>query len=63
VTLLRQEGWTRWPTEVPANPYDSVILWPFLATKSPVVLVYFLSGEIWHYPRHILCCSNNRDWS
>ena len=20
VTLLRQEGWTRWPTEVPSNP-------------------------------------------
>ena len=27
VTLLRQEGWTRWPTEVPSNPYHSVILW------------------------------------
>jgi len=26
VTLLRQEGWTRWPTEVPSNPYHSVIL-------------------------------------
>jgi len=25
VTLLRQEGWTR-PTEVPSNPYYSVIL-------------------------------------
>ena len=23
-TLLRQEGWTRWPTEVPSNPYYSV---------------------------------------
>ena len=23
----RQEGWTRWPTEVPSNPYHSVILW------------------------------------
>ena len=21
------EGWTRWPTEVPSNPYHSVILW------------------------------------
>ena len=21
VTLLRQEGWTGWPTEVPSNPY------------------------------------------
>jgi len=20
-------GWTRWPTEVPSNPYYSVILW------------------------------------
>ena len=27
VTLLQQEGWTRWPTEVPSNPYHSVILW------------------------------------
>ena len=27
VTLLGQGGWTRWPTEVPSNPYDSVILW------------------------------------
>ena len=26
VTLLRQEGWTRWPSEVPSNPYHSVIL-------------------------------------
>jgi len=26
VTLLRQEGWTRRPTEVPSNPYHSVIL-------------------------------------
>ena len=25
--MLRQEGWTRWPTEVPSNPYHSVILW------------------------------------
>ena len=27
VTLLRQEGRTRWPTEVPSNPHHSVILW------------------------------------
>jgi len=27
VTLLGQGGWTRWPTEVPSNPYYSVILW------------------------------------
>ena len=27
MTLLRQEGWTRWPTEVLSNPYHSVILW------------------------------------
>ena len=27
VTLLQQEGWTRWPTEVPSNPDHSVILW------------------------------------
>ena len=27
MTLLRQAGWTRWPTEVPSNPYHSVILW------------------------------------
>ena len=25
VTLLRQEGWTRWPTEVPSSPEHSVI--------------------------------------
>ena len=25
VTLLLQEGWTRWPTEVPSNRYRSVI--------------------------------------
>ena len=27
VTLLWQEGWTRWPTEVPSNPEHPVILW------------------------------------
>jgi len=27
VTLLRQGGCTRWPTEVPSNPYYSVTLW------------------------------------
>jgi len=27
MALLRQEGWTRWPTEVPSNPYHSMILW------------------------------------
>jgi len=27
VTLLRQGGWTGWPTEVPSNPDHSVILW------------------------------------
>ena len=27
VTLLQQEGWTGWPTEVPSNPDHSVILW------------------------------------
>jgi len=26
VTLLQQGGWTRWLTEVPSNPYYSVIL-------------------------------------
>ena len=36
-TLLRQEGWTRWPTEVPSNPY---ILWFCLAWKTA------RSGEI-----------------
>ena len=25
VTLLQQEGWTGWPTEVPSDPYHSVI--------------------------------------
>jgi len=23
---VNTEGWTRWPTEVPSNPYHSVIL-------------------------------------
>ena len=27
VTLLRQGGWTRWPTDVPSNHNHSVILW------------------------------------
>ena len=27
VTLLWQEGWTGWPTEVPSNPDHSGILW------------------------------------
>ena len=34
-----KEGWTRWPTEVPSNPYHSVILWfcdsDFSARKAP----------------------------
>jgi len=30
VTLLRQGVWTGWPTEVPSNPYYSVILWFYL---------------------------------
>jgi len=34
VTLLRQGGWTRWPTEVPSNPYYSVILWLLLISSS-----------------------------
>ena len=25
-SLLWRDGWTRWPTEVPSNPYHSVIL-------------------------------------
>ena len=30
-------GWTRWPTEVPSNPYYSVILWfYFLSDTLPV---------------------------
>jgi len=33
LTLLRRGGWTRWPTEVPSNPYYSVILW-FCAERS-----------------------------
>ena len=27
MTLLWQEGWISWPTEVTSNPYHSVILW------------------------------------
>ena len=34
VQLLQQEGWTRWPAEVPSNPYYSVILW-FLQKAFP----------------------------
>ena len=33
MTLLRQGGWTRWPTEVPSNPYYSVILWSVILWK------------------------------
>jgi len=29
VTLVRQGSWTGWPTEVPSNPYHSMILWFF----------------------------------
>ena len=36
MTLLRQGGWTRWPTEVPSNPKHSVILcdsmWEYLTS-------------------------------
>ena len=28
------KGWTRWPTEVPSNPYYSVILWKPLQTRN-----------------------------
>ena len=40
MTLLQQEGWTRWPTEVPSNPYHSVILW---------------TGKYWHPCKHTSC--------
>ena len=33
--LPLQEGWTRWPTEVPSNPDHSVILW-FCDLSSPL---------------------------
>ena len=62
VTLLRQGGWARWPTEVPSNPDHSVILWL-------VVLVYLLGwgwvwseqrgvvgGEVPPLARHVMCC-------
>ena len=35
VTLLWQGGWTRWPTEVPSNPYHSVILWSLKKMSAP----------------------------
>ena len=35
MTLLQWEGWTRWPTEVPSNPYHSVILWKRRGGKIP----------------------------
>ena len=38
VTLLRQGGWTGWPTEVPSNPCHSVILW--------FLVYYLLHAEI-----------------
>ena len=54
VTLLWQEGWTRWPIEVPSKPYYSVILWSFLNPQgfpdnSPAKSVYkpFSKWNIW----------------
>ena len=46
MTLLRREGWTRWPTEVPSNPDHSVILWfcdsAILRFCDSVILLGFL---------------------
>ena len=44
MTLLRQGGWTRWPTEVPSNPYHSVILWRFWKSSSPFFQINHFSG-------------------
>ena len=49
MTLLRQEGWTRWPTEVPSNSEHSVILWFCEAWSQASVLGWtawtFKSGQ------------------
>ena len=42
MTLLRRGGWTRWPTEVPSNPYYSVILWFKMKNPTPVSILLLL---------------------
>jgi len=39
-------GWTRWPTEVPSNPYYSVILW-FCGSVTSVQLGLFKTLAGW----------------
>ena len=48
-----QEGWTRWPTEVPSNPYYSVILWLFAYSISRLSLTpqhLFINSPIEVHP-------------
>ena len=45
VPLLRQEGWTGWPTEVPSNPYNSVILWS-LCPERRIFIGWFWTTNI-----------------
>ena len=56
VILLRQEGWTRWPTEVPSNPYHSVILWKFGSWTDAKIGAAFL--KIWPL---VTCSSENEE--
>jgi len=43
VTLLRQGGWTGWSTEVPSNPYRSVILWHPVSIRINTTLIHTVS--------------------
>ena len=49
-TLLRQEGWTRWPTEVPSKPYHSVILWQRVCLKFHSPAPPDRESDIWRVP-------------
>ena len=42
--LLWQEGWTGWPTEIPSNPYHSVILWLMSSDDLKRALDFFWKG-------------------
>ena len=56
MTLLRQGVWTRWPTEVPSNPYHSVILWhtPLMLAKQAIWEHYLASDRVQqkNHPSH-----------
>jgi len=40
-------GWTRWPTEVPSNPYYSVILWFWVRLGILSVLYFHSKVVLW----------------